>query len=137
MGVTVKSKRHSIDLGCGGFHRLRTKVAEIQGGDVYDLYSRLMYVLRDKDELEKYNKELNDLAAKYKGELNYLLDFLYMSDVSGRLHWKKCAKLYKLIEFYDDNILYGYAGRPDCAKFKDFKQIIKDVMEDKGYLIWY
>lgn len=37
---------------------------------------------------------------------------------------------------YDDNVLYGYIGRPDCAKFRDFKAILQDCADNKCDMIW-
>lgn len=41
MGVTIKSKSRSIDLGGGGFRRLRTKVAELAAPDIFEHYKKL------------------------------------------------------------------------------------------------
>ena len=35
MGITVRSKNYSIDLGYTGFLRLRTKVAELTAPDIF------------------------------------------------------------------------------------------------------
>jgi hypothetical protein len=50
--------------------------------------------------------------------------------------WEVCEKIYEVIKDYDDNVLYGYAGRPDCAKFKDFKKIVKDCVDNKCSMTW-
>lgn len=42
MGVTVKSKNYSIDLGYGGFNKLRTKVAELTGDEIGQHYRKLI-----------------------------------------------------------------------------------------------
>lgn len=42
MGITVRSKNYSIDLGCTGFLRLRTKVAELTAPDIFLHYRRLL-----------------------------------------------------------------------------------------------
>lgn len=42
MGITVRSKNYSIDLGGTGFLRLRTKVAELTAPDIFLHYRRLL-----------------------------------------------------------------------------------------------
>lgn len=37
---------------------------------------------------------------------------------------------------YDDSIIYGYAGRKNPAKFKDFKEILQDCVDNKCFMIW-
>ena len=141
MGVTIKSKNKSIDMGCGGFHNLRTKVAELTSKDIYEHYCSLKYAPLFGEErtqfFEEYDKKIVELAEKHKGKYNKILDFLYESDISGKMTYGTCKKIWEIIKDYDDNILYGYVGRPDCAKFKDFKEIIKDCVDAKTKLIWY
>lgn len=45
-------------------------------------------------------------------------------------------KIYDIIKDYDDTILYGYRGRPDCAKFANFKQIVKDCIDTNTNMTW-
>lgn len=93
MGVTIKSKSRSIDLGGGGFRRLRTKVAELAAPDIFEHYKKL-----------------------------------------GEGMWYPNRKAF--FKDYDDNILYGYAGRKDCAKFADFKKIVKDGIDSGDGFSW-
>ena len=43
MGITISCKKtgRSIDMGCGGFNRLRNKVAELAGGPFAEHYISL------------------------------------------------------------------------------------------------
>ena len=66
-----------------------------------------------------------------------VLDFLFASDAGGKVSAKGCKRLYKIIKDYDDDILYGYIGRKDCAMFKDFKDIVKECAERRIILSWY
>lgn len=140
MGVTIESKNHSIDMGYGGFGRLRLKVAELTGKEIEEHYKDLdkgMF-LNDTDSKEffkNYNKKTSDLEEKFKLP-HGVLDFLYASDCGGKIAVTKCKQIYKVIKDYDDDILYGYCGRKDCAKFKDFKEIVKDCIDNKCYMKW-
>lgn len=142
MGITIESKNHSIDLGGRGFYRLRMKVAELSALDICELYKELkegMFLVGSerKDFINDYNKKLNKVASKYNDEKNNVLDFLYTSDCDGEMDVEHCKSLYEVIKEYDDNILYGYNGRADCATFKDFKEIVKDCIETETAMTWF
>lgn len=142
MGVTIESKNHSIDFGYGGFMNLRTKVAELAGEDIGEHYKKLHDAPMFGEELrtkffEEYDAKTNELDDKYDGEMNCILHFLYSSDCNGDMELDVCRKIYDIIKDYDDTILYGYCGRPDCAKFSDFKQIVKDCIDTNTNMTWW
>lgn len=140
MGVTIKSKNFSIDIGCGGFLRLRTKIAELTAPDIFEHYKNLtdgMFKMgEDRNTFyEKYDKNTAELEEKY-GKSD-IFDFLYESDCDGKMDMQHCNSIYEVIKDYDDNICYGYAGRKDCAMFKDFKNVVKDGIDtEKGFEWW-
>lgn len=142
MGVTISSENYSIDLGYGGFNNLRTKVAELAAGDIGEHYKKLhegifLFGSLREDFFKEYDKKINEIAKAHNGEMDEILDFLYASDCEGEVPVKVCEKIYEVIKDYDDNILYGYAGRPDCAKFKDFKELVKDCIDSNCSMEWY
>ena len=142
MGLTIESKNCSIDMGAIGFDRLRTKVAELAGKDFGELYVKGKEGLRLWDEertkfFEKYNKEINKLDKKYNYEMNKVLYFLYASDIKAEMPVDVCKKLYEVIKDYDDDVAYGYVGRPDCAMFKDFKELVKDCIDNNCSMEWW
>lgn len=141
MGVTIDSKNHSIDMGYGGFNNLRTKVAELTGKEIFEHYKNLekgMWLFGEerKEFFEKYNKKISEIHEKYNVP-DGIFDFLYASDCGGSISVEACKQIWEVIKDYDDNILYGYIGRPDCAKFRDFKEIIKDCIENQCKLKWF
>ena len=141
MGLTMKSKNYSIDMGYGGFGRLRLKIAELTGKEIEEHYKELdkgMFLFGAEKEVffEKYNKRISELEEEFKIPSG-ILDFLYASDCEGKITVAKCKQIYKVIKDYDDDILYGYCGRSDCAKFKDFKQIVKDCIDNKCSMEWF
>lgn len=135
MGITIESKNHAIDLGYVGFRTLRVKIAELAAPDIFEHYKKSMDGMQmyDEDErksfYESYNAKTAELDRKYNGRMSDILDFLYESDCSAEMDVSHCRSIYKVIKNYDDNILYGYAGREDCAKFADFKKIVKDGID--------
>ena len=141
MGVTISSKNHSIDMGYGGFGNIRRRVAELTGKEIGKHYARLdkgMFIHGAEREefFKKYNKKIGELETEFKIPRGILM-FLYASDCEGKITSAKCKHIYEVIKNYDDDILYGYGGRDDCAKFKDFKEIIKDCIDNKTVMKWY
>lgn len=141
MGVTIDSKNYSIDLGYFGFNRLRLKVAQLVDEEIGVHYKKLAQTQNYFDEerekfFEKYNRDLN-IILENKDISENILDFLYESDCNGTICAKGCEDLYEVIKDYDDDILYGYVGHADCAKFEDFKRIVKDCIENNYNLIWF
>ena len=140
MGVTIESKNYSIDMGYGGFNNLRSKVAELTGVEIGNHYKELdkgMFLNGEARTMffKSYNKKISELETSFKIPRG-ILEFLYASDCGGKLTYGKCKQIYKVIKDYDDDILYGYCGRSDCAKFKDFKEIIKDCADNKRSMEW-
>ena len=142
MGLTINSKKHSIDLSYSGFYRLRKKVAELTEPDIYEHYKKLndwRYVLISKSEgfSEEYDKKIVGLDEKYDGKYTQVLEFLYTNDCEGEADAEHCKAVYGIIKDYDDDICYGYCGRSDSAMFKDFKQLIKDGADTEMGIEWY
>lgn len=142
MGITLESKNKSIDLGYVGFMNLRAKVAELAAEDIGEHYRKLTTAPMFGEEkrkkfFEDYNKKTNELDEKYNGEMNCILHFLYASDCEAEMELDVCEKLYEVIKDYDDDIAYGYYGRSDCAMFKDFKEIVKDCIDNQCSMKWW
>lgn len=141
MGVTIRSENCSMDLGYSGFDRLRTKVAELTAPDIHKHYDYLrmgMFLTATEKEkfFEAYDAKIQRLSEKYNGEKDNILDFLYKSDCNGEIDKEHCSSIYEVIKNYDDNICYGYCGRPDCAMFKDFKELVKDCIDTNTSMRW-
>ncbi len=143
MGVTLRNKEDyiGIDLGYYGFYKLRQKVADLAGDDIGEHYRKLNQVpIYDTAErmrfLKEYNAKIDELDRKYEGNRTHILDFLYASDCGGTLSVEGCKSLYEVIKNYDDDVLYGYSGRSDCALFQDFKKIVKECIENNCEMTW-
>lgn len=135
MGVTISNKNHSIDLSYSGFARLRDTIADLLNPEFGDLYKKWTS-LEMSDEIG--NKLLNNLYKdkKLTDEDDPIIKFLFAPDYHGKIPAKDCKILYNLIKDYDNNIKYGYIGRPDCAVFKDFKNIIETSSKNKWIVTW-
>ena len=144
MGVTIKCKKtgRDIDLGYFGFSRLRCKVAQFMGEPFYSHYMKLLDAPRfmEPDEEKKFYTEWDTEAIRLITENNIpvkVVNFLLESDCEGKIRYGACKEILKVIGDYDDNICYGYAGRKDCAMFRDFKAVLQDCVENKCDMVWH
>ena len=143
MGITLEGKKGnlSIDIGCGGFNKLRLKIAELIGGEFVKHYNLLFKPeihfmdFQTDSFFDKYDEETEALMKKEKISKK-VIDFLYQPDCEGSIHYGACKQILKIIGDYDDNILYGYCARSDCAKFSDFKAILQECVDNKCDLLW-
>lgn len=94
--------------------------------------------MSDEERRQAYNAfdaETERLLAEKKVSFK-VVDFLLQPDCEGLIRYGACKELLKIIGDYDDNVLYGYIGRQDCAKFRDFKAILQDCADNKCDMIW-
>ena len=142
MGVTIDSKNKSIDLGFGGFNRLRNKISELVNNEIAEHYKELEkshFLFEDnkrKEFFEKYDAETERIDKKYDYKYNLILHFLYACDCGATMEVDVCKEIYEVIKDYDDNIAYGYTGREDCVMFKDFKELVKDCIDNNESMEW-
>ena len=140
MGLTIYNKERAIDMGYIGFYTLRNTIAKLFGTDFENLYNNWTSSSWNPNKIDDKtgNILLNGFYEKgiIKEEDNPILDFLFMSDCEGKLPAKSCKVLYNFIKDYDDNIKYGYSGRPDCAMFSDFKEIVRLCAKNRWILKW-
>lgn len=143
MGVTIDSKNKSIDLGYFGFFRLRRKVAELLGEDVGIHYDELSksHLFDDKEKEDEYWKKYDEitefLVERTPKNRRKVFSFLYESDCEGSVTYGTCKQILETIGDYDDDVKYGYAGRPDCAMFSDFKELLRDCVDTKTKMTWF
>lgn len=139
MGVTIacNKTRDSIDMGAGGFLRLRRKISDLCGEPWAAHYRELTdgSAIRDDAWYEDFDRKTLSLIEQKAVHIK-IADFLLQSDVKGRIRYGACKEILKVIGDYDDNILYGYAGLPDCARFRDFKRLLRLCAENKCNLVW-
>lgn len=142
MGITISSHKHSIDMGYGGFLRLRVTISTLLNCQEFaDIYDELMHGFigkwrekgfkTEEEYRDDYDKRALEICERNKLD-EEVVNFLYRSDCSCEsASVKTCRHLWKVIKDYDDDIIYGYAGRPDRAMFKDFKQIVEECTKER------
>ena len=138
MGITMKSPNHTISLGYGGFNMLRMKVAELSGKDIFEHYRYLMdnMFIMSYGDFNNYDEKTELLSEKYQEKMNGILEFLYACDAYGSVSVSVCKDIYTIVQDYDDDIIYGYPGRENPIKFKDFKEILNDCIMYDSELQW-
>ena len=139
MGVTISSKRHSCDMGYGGFGRFRNAVAEKVSDKFYKHYMLLSsadtMILMGNERtkyFENYDAITRELIEQ-KEVTEEVASFLYQSDCGGKIDRNQARQIYSLIKECDDNLSFGYIGRSDCAKMSDLKSIFSDGTNVKWY----
>lgn len=140
MGITIKSKNRSADMGYSGFMKFREKVAELTNKEFGEHYSILptgswLFGNDRKNFFESYDNETLRFCNEglVSGEI---VNFLHQCDCEGEIDQNQAQKIYEVIKDYTDDIVYGYGGRPDCAMFDDIKGIFKDCAENGESVEW-
>ena len=141
MGIRLRCEQggKSIDMGYGGLALLRQTVAKCCGPQVgkhYGLLRCAPWLTPARTEYFKHYDQTTEQLIKAEVLDKDIADFLYEPDTDGYVPYSSCQKLLKVIGNYNDNIIYGYAGRPDPAKFADFKAILQECVEKKCGLMW-
>ena len=126
-------------MGYFGFANLREKVAELAGDPFsthYECLKKAPFMGEGRAKyFEEFDRRTEELIRKKKVSVK-VASFCLQPDAGGRIGYGGCKALLKIIGDYDDNILYGYAGRKDCAMFKDFKAILQDCVDHKCDMVW-
>lgn len=140
MGVTIANHKRSIDMGSGGYSRLRETVSKLLNCKEFaEAYAELPIAFMERQRrgfatMEEYYED-HDRRVLEICESNHLdedvVNWLYSSDCGYSASPKTCRHLWWLIKDYDDNFIYGYCGRPDAARFKDFKQIVEECAKER------
>ena len=140
MGVTISCHKYSIDMGAGGYNRLRETVSTLLHCEEFaKIYAEL-----SRAHQECYARGFANMHDYYEDHDNRVLaiceanqldeevvNWLYSSDCSYSATPKQCRHIWEVIKDYDDDYVYGYCGRPDAARFKDFKQIVLECAKER------
>lgn len=90
----------------------------------------------DADENPRLLNEKIYLKSE-KGYLNRFSAFFWACDCEAKMRASVARAIWHYIQHATEDFRFGYSGRPDCATFQQFKQGIKDcVDEGKGFRWW-
>ena len=143
MGLTIRSKNHSIDIGTGGFLRLRKIIADLTNKEISEHYGVLMteeYIHMVYHGFEAYDRKTEELYEKYKRQYGKVIDFLYAPDTAAKMTYGCAKQLLGIIGSRTDldDMVIGYAGWGEhAARFRDFRHILEDAAETKRGFRWY
>jgi hypothetical protein len=139
MGIRIVSKNDTLTLGYGDFYRIRCVIAGFYSSEfksLYELWCRPFSKISN----EEGNKQLELLKEKgvFCDEDEDILDFLFASDCGGKLSYKKCKRLYNLIN-KSENIIYNEPLNEDDKDedLDDFKELLKDCVDNCYGFKWY
>lgn len=142
MGITISSPSHRIDMGSGGFARLRITICKLLNCPEFtalyeDLSNGGQYRYAEKgfssmfEYFDDHDEKALEVCEKNKLD-EEVVNFLYRSDCDcDSVSAKTCRHLWKFIKDYDDDIIYGYPGQKNPAMFKNFKQIVQECAEKR------
>ena len=124
-------------MGYAGFNRLRSTVAKQVSDEFYEHYMLLsdpevmrLTGIERKEFFKKYDAKTFEYIEENKVTAE-IYNFLYQPDCEGSVDRKQAKMIYNLIKNCDDDIIFGYVGREDCAKMADVKQIFSDKTKVK------
>lgn len=135
--MTIKNKENSIGIGNVGFMDLRRTIANLLSEEFGKLYKNWVVPCSPISD-EEGNKMLKSFydAGILTDNDDLIVEFLFASDVKGRLIAQGCKRLYELIKDYNDDIVYGCEISLHPAKFEDFKQIVRESAENNWIMEW-
>ena len=148
MGLTIYCKKtgHGIDMGYGGFSRLRDKIAELAGepfgshvkklGQNPYMFSSLTMTPEQRKALfDEYNAETQRMVDEKLVSIK-IVDFCLQPDCGGKIRYGACKEILRIIGDYDNNVIYGYCGCTNPAKFADFKAILQECVDNRCMMVW-
>ena len=141
MGITISGPSKSIDMGSGGFARLRITISKLLNCKEFaELYEDLStggqyrYAEKGFDSMSEYFDDHDEKALEIceRNKLDEeIVNWLYSPDCGVSVSAKTCRHIWKIIKNYDDDVIYGYLGQKNPAMFKDFKVIIQECAEKR------
>lgn len=136
MGVTIGNKEKELDCGYAGFNRLRTHIAGLISEEFKNFYDEPGIFARTQEYWDNYDQKLYEVMVPKFHIEGGVLKFLFLPDCDGKLSHQACKQLWNLIKDDNNDFLFGYVGRSDCAKYSEFKEIIKMCAKNRWVLRW-
>ena len=140
MGITISNHKRSINMGSGGYLRLRVTVSKLLNCQEFaDIYSEFLNPWQEcknrgfetmQEYYEDHDKRAMEVCERYLPD-EEVVNWLYSSDCGCSVSAKTCRHLWKIVKDYDDDVVYGYPGQKNPAMFKDFKEIVRECAEDR------
>ena len=142
MGVTITATnaKCDFDMGYGGFFNLRKNIALAIDAEFGNAYSMQAKCFTDQDYLDNYQLNMNIINEKHLDDkYKDVLDFLYMSDIEGKIGYKTCRKIAKLLEKKFPELKtksFRYAAQAG-NDYEDFVKFLKDCVKYHRNMRWF
>lgn len=134
MGICLKNKEYSMDMGYGSFYNLRKKIAHLYNEEFGNIYEQWVNGECDNSTINLKMEELFQNNT-FIDQDSYTLNFLFQSDCEGKISYKDCKRLLEIIGDYTDNIQYGYVYANNS--FSYFKEMLRNCYNKRRNLYWY
>lgn len=137
MGVSIyaNNSRYSFDCGSGGFFNLRKNIALAWDKEFGEHYAKLAGCNDYKEHDRIANQILSD--KRFKDEDADIVEFLYASDIEGKISYKTCKKIYGLIKDIDfGQKIFTYAAYSDGKDYEHFKEFLLDCSRHRRNMCW-
>ncbi len=140
MGVTLTAKNpiHTFNMGYGGFLNLRTSIADLFDKEFGEHY-RTLQRCYDQADWKKYCRIGDKILShpRFKDEDYDILDFLHASSSEGKMGYKTCGKIYRLIKDADfEGKIFRYAAYSH-NDYEELKEFLKDCYSHRKNAVWY
>lgn len=140
MGITIYANNgsRSFDGGAGGFMSLRTNIAKAWDKEFGEHYETLRRCYSE-DDYQRFNEKTNQilLNERFKQEDEDIVDFLFQSDIEGKISHKTCKKIYKIIKDIDfHGKIFTYAAYSDGKDYEYLKSFLLECYSHHRMLRW-
>ena len=143
MGVTITAThaKCDFDMGYGGFSNLRKNIAlslDKEFGDSYVAWVDSYFSGGDFEWKAKMSERIINKKC-LDDEYRDVLDFLYMSDTEGKIDYKTCRKIAKLLEkrlpeLKEKSFRYAAQAGND---YEDFVKFLKECVRYHRNMRWF
>ena len=124
-------------MGAGGFFNLRANIADLFDEQFGEHYRKLSEC-HDQTEYEEHDRIANEILShpRFQDEDADILDFLYASDLDGKIGYKTCEKLYNLIKDHDfGKKCFRYAAYA-YNDYEELKSFLKECYSHRRNAYW-
>lgn len=142
MGLTIYGENHS-PIPTREFHGsynmlkiIREEVLKAYDDELYKIYVDL---LKEKKRYREFNKKANERISLISYESKYdenILDFLFSSNIRGKINYETCKKIYDLIKDTSCNKNLNYFAYKTYNDWEEFKNLLLDCYHQKANLVW-
>lgn len=146
MGIHMTSNYKgapSLDGSCSMLFRIRSRLAKAWDAEFGEHYSKLLSIWREED-FKAFDRRTEQILSdsRFTDEDDDLIEFWFMSDCEGKVHYKTCKKLADLltlvfanetIDFAQNSLRYqAYSGHD----WEDLMTLFKGCYSHRANLIW-